>query len=90
MTKHSRLRATTSISHPTDDPQAQHLLQSIEVACEDCQGVVQYHIIGHHIPALLKILQTTLERYPQFCQETVTEIPQGATLVIPPAGGRMM
>jgi hypothetical protein len=69
--------------HPTDE----YLLARIRIECEQCGIPFEYQIMGHHIPAVLRALQKALEMYPQLCKETVTEVPEGTTLVLPPEGG---
>lgn len=88
--KHSRLRSVVMRCQDPSQPDQEYLVTRIQIECEACGGVLDYNVIGHHIPGVIKALQKALEMYPDLCKETVTEVPQGATLVVPPGGGRMM
>lgn len=88
-TKHmakSRTRAVTQVCHPTDKPEDQYLLQHFSITCEDCGGTIDYQIIGHHIPMLIRHLQKVVELYPELCRETVMELPKGSPIIVPNQG----
>jgi len=86
--KKSRTRAVTQVCHPTDRTEDQYLVQAFEITCEDCGGTITYHIMGHHIPMILRHLQKVTELYPQLCKETVMEVPQGGPPLVIPSQGR--
>lgn len=90
-TKHmakSRTRAVTQVCHPTDNQADQYLIQHFQITCEDCGGTIDYHIIGHHIPMLIRHLQKVVELYPDLCKETVLELPKERPPIIIPNQGR--
>lgn len=84
----SRTRAVTQVCHPTDDPKDQYLIQHFSITCEDCGGTIEYHLIGHHIPVILRHLQKVMELYPDLCKETVMEVPASPSPIIIPNQGR--
>lgn len=73
-----------------DKPSEEYLLTRIQIECEACGGVIDYHIIGHHIPAVIKALQKAQEMYPDLCKQITTEVPAGVNLLVPPGGGKVM
>ena len=86
MIKHSKIKAMAAVCAPIEKPEERYLMQTLEIACEDCGGVQYIQIIGHHIPAVIKILQKALEQYPDLCQETTVELPSTGRIIIPHGG----
>lgn len=87
--KQSRLRSVVMRCQDPDTPSQEYLVSRIQIECQACGGVLDYNIIGHHIPGVIRALQKAMEMHPDLCKETVTEVPSGAILIIPP-GGRPM
>lgn len=88
--KHSRLRSVAMRCVEPDNPDQEYLVARIQIECEACGIPLDYQIMGHHIPGIIKALEAIRQMYPDLCKETVTEVPKGTNLIIPPGGGRHM
>lgn len=88
--KQSRLRSVLMrcVEDPSK-PGEEYLVARVQIDCQACGGMIEYNVMGHHIPAFIKALQKAVDTYPDLCKETVTEMPPGTNLIVPP-GGRMM
>src|SRR5687768_10004853 len=75
----NRVRATTLISHPTDDKGKLDLMVMIDLACSHCELRLQWSIPGHHLESVLKALQKAKDDYPELCKAHVEEVPAEPT-----------